>query len=219
MLESPSFRCCTALALVLSGLMVASAQRPGAVRAAADRAGRPDRAAVPAVFALPEEGTDRRSRGEQPPEDRSRPDPEHRQHPQSVHRSARRRSRQQHGCGGDRGSRRRASHAQRRYRRRGHRAVLLQLRRRHGDPPQPPAPGRLRRRDRRGLRRPAGGPHRPRPCEGVEHRSAEDRHDGILCRRRAGRSRGALLRAGSTPRTRRPTTARQARARGRISSR
>ena len=76
-----------AVALALSGL-VASAQSPAPFVPQPIVPGGQIVHAIPTLVALPEERTDRRSRGEQPPEDRARPDPEHRQHPQSVHRSA-----------------------------------------------------------------------------------------------------------------------------------
>ena len=102
-------------------------------------------------------------------------------------------SRDQHRRGGHPGAGRRAQHAERRHRRArtsspffynyGVTTVILQ---------KPAAPRRLQPADRRGLRRAAGDPDGARAREGVEHRSAQDRHHGILGRRRARRAGGDL---------------------------
>ncbi len=105
-----------------------------------------------------------------------------------------RRSRHQHRGGGDPRRRRRPQHAQRRHRERRLRAVLLQLRRQHGDPAQPPAQGRLRRRRRRRHRRAAGDPAGAGARRGARDRPAQDRHHGLLGGRRAVVGDGGALR-------------------------
>ena len=86
--------------------------------------------------------------------------------------------------------RRRTQHAERRHRGRGLRPVLLQLRRQHRHPAQPPAPRRLQPADRRRVRRAAGRPHGARVRRGVEHRSEQDRDRRVFGRRRAGGAGG-----------------------------
>ena len=113
------------------------------------------------------------------------PHRQHRQHPQPERRVPHRRSRHQHRGGGDPRRRRRPQHAQRRHRERRLRAVLLQLRRQHGDPAQPPAQGRLRCRRGRRHRRAAGDPPGAGARRGARDRSAQDRHHGLLGGRRA----------------------------------
>ena len=73
--------------------------------------------------------------------------------------------------------------------------------------------------DRRGQRHSAGHPHRPRPRGGVEDRSAEDRHHGLLGRRRAvGAGGDQFRRVRRREQTRRAIRWRRS-ARGPISSR
>ena len=82
---------------------------------------------------------------------------------------------------------------------------------------------RLRRdgynpQNRRSVRRPAGDPPGARPCQGVAHRPEQDRHHGLLRRRRTGRAGGGRSSTISTrPTATRPTRWR-ASPRGRILS-
>ena len=138
-----------------------------AVRAAADRAGRHRGAAVSARLAVAEGGRVR----EAETYNMSQSVPGRIGSIVNIHNPSIEfhtgRSRHQHRGGGDPGRRRRPQHAQRRHRERRLRAVLLQLRRQHGDPAQPPAQGRLRRRRRRGQRRAAGDPPGARARRGA----------------------------------------------------
>ena len=151
-------------------------------------------AAVPARLAVPQRGARPRARAIQHEPDGAGAHQQHRQHPQPVDRSTHGGSRHQHRRGGDPGGGRRAQHAERGLRGRRLRSLLLQLRRQHRHPAEPAAARRIQPADGRGERCAAGDPPGARLREGVEHRSEQDRHHGLLGRRGTGRAGGGAVR-------------------------
>ena len=152
-----------------AGCAEAGADERRAVCSAAHLAGRRGDAALSARLAFPENGARARGRAIQHEQGRAWAHQQHRQHPQSFHRSASGGARPQHRRGGHSRGRRRAQHAQRGYRERGFCSLLFQLRCQHRDPAQSSASRWLRSKNRRGERRSPGHPPAARPCEGVEH--------------------------------------------------